>query len=312
MLVSLSACGKTNKDAGSGTDKRSAQTASGTEVTFKDSLGRTVTVDSPKRVAVMLGSFADVWSLAGGKDTIAAAGNDAWTEFDLGLGKDVVNLGSVMHPDVETLLSLDPDFVIASSNTKANVNMLETLEKAKINVAYFNVSNFESYLDMLNTCCKITGKPENYKKYGTDVAKQVEDAKARVGKEHPSVLCIRATSSNCIAKSSKDNVLGEMLSNLGCVNIADTDSGILENLSMEAIIDKDPDFIFVILHGVDEDKAEGVFKEAYLNNPSWQNLTAVKNGNCHVMDSHLFDLKPNDRWGKAYEELVDILYPEES
>ena len=32
--------------------------------TFTDDLGRAVTVDSPERVACLLGSFADVWVLA--------------------------------------------------------------------------------------------------------------------------------------------------------------------------------------------------------------------------------------------------------
>ena len=45
-------------------------------VTFTDALGRTVTVESPKRVAALIGSFADVWCLAGGKDTLVAAADD--------------------------------------------------------------------------------------------------------------------------------------------------------------------------------------------------------------------------------------------
>jgi len=28
-----------------------------------------------------------------------------------------------------------------------------------------------------------------------------------------------------------------------------------------------------------------------------------------VMDNQLFNLKPNARWGEAYETLADILYP---
>ena len=41
-------------------------------VTFNDTLGRTVTVESPKRVAALIGSFADVWCLAGGRDSLVA------------------------------------------------------------------------------------------------------------------------------------------------------------------------------------------------------------------------------------------------
>ena len=44
--------------------------------TFEDDLGRTVTLDAPARVAALTGSFADIWCLAGGKDTLVAAALD--------------------------------------------------------------------------------------------------------------------------------------------------------------------------------------------------------------------------------------------
>ena len=68
---------------------QSASAAQADSVTFTDDLGRTVTVDSPKRVAALIGSFADVWCIAGGKDTLVAAADDTWTQFDLDLDESV-------------------------------------------------------------------------------------------------------------------------------------------------------------------------------------------------------------------------------
>ena len=45
-------------------------------VSFVDDLGRTVTVSNPQRVACLLGSFAQVWQLAGGE--VIATADDAW------------------------------------------------------------------------------------------------------------------------------------------------------------------------------------------------------------------------------------------
>ena len=56
--------------------------------------------------------------------------------------------------------------------------------------------------------------------------------------------------------------------------------------------------------------AEAVLESTLLSNPAWETLTAVKEGNYHIMDSNLYNLKPNARWGEAYEKLADILYPE--
>ena len=103
-------------------------------VTFNDTLGRTVTVESPKRVAALIGSFADVWCLAGGKDPLVAAADDTWTQSELGLPETVVNLGGVKEPSAEALLAAQPDFVIGSAKTAADVDLLPTLEQAGIRI----------------------------------------------------------------------------------------------------------------------------------------------------------------------------------
>ena len=166
-------------------------------VTFTDDLGRQVTVENPQRVAVLIGSYADIWCLAGGKDTLVAAANDAWTSFDLGLGEDVANLGGVKETNLEVLLAAQPDLVLASSNTAAQVDLLPTLEQAGLNVAYFMVSNFDEYLHMLDICTQLTGDREAYERYGLDVEEKIEEVRKRVTGSRPTVLYIRATGSSC-------------------------------------------------------------------------------------------------------------------
>lgn len=283
----------------------------GTAVTFTDGLGRSLTVDSPRRVAALIGSFADMWCLAGGKDTLVAAAADTWTQFSLDLPDTVQNLGAVKEPSAETLLAVQPDLVLASTKTQADIDLLPTLEQAGIPVAYFDVSSFSDYLEMLEICTRITGCPERYEQYGTAVQAQVEEAKARAeGKEAPTVLYLRATGGSCKVKNSKGSVLGEMLEDLRCTNIADSDASLLEELSMESILAADPDYIFLVLQGGNQEKARQTLEKAVLSNPAWQQLTAVKEGRCHYMDQALYNLKPNARWGEAYEGLAEILYGE--
>ena len=278
-------------------------------VTFTDDLGREVTVEPPERVAALIGSFADIWCLAGGKDTLVAAAHDSWTQFDLGLDDTVADLGGVKETNLEALLAAKPDFVLASSNTEANVALLDTLEAAGIPCAYFTVAGFDDYLRLLDICCRLTGQEENFRQYGEALRQQVDDAKARADGSAPRVLYVRATGASVKVKNSRDSVLGEMLADLGAVNIADGGSGLLEELSMEVIIREDPEHIFVVIQGSDPAPAEKLLRQTLLDNPAWEGLTAVKEGRFHVMDPQLYNTKPNARWGEAYEHLSQILYP---
>ena len=291
---------------------QSASAAQADSVTFTDDLGRTVTVDSPKRVAALIGSFADVWCIAGGKDTLVAAADDTWTQFDLDLDESVINLGKVSEPSAETLLTAQPDFVLASTKTSADVELMPTLENAGIPTAYFDVSSFEDYLRMLEICTRITGCEDRYEQYGTLVQEQVDAAIASAqDKQGPTVLYLRATGSSCKVKNSQNTVLGEMLADLGCTNIADSDESLLETLSMEAILQADPECIFIVLQGSDQEKARQTLEKAVLSNPAWQQLRAVQQNKCYYMDQQLYNVKPNARWGEAYEGLAEILYGQE-
>ena len=109
------------------------------------------------------------------------------------------------------------------------------------------------------------------------------------------------------AKNSQDSVLGEMLAALGCINIADSDESLLENVSVEHILKEDPDFIFFAQVGDDMDEIKANVQKFIDENPIWQELTAVKEGRVYYMDKALYNLKPNDRWGEAYEKLNELL-----
>lgn len=317
-LLLLAGCGAASSgpasSAGGASAAATAPADSGAACTFTDDLGREVTLEAaPRRVAALTGSYADIWCTAGGRDTLVASASDAWTDFDLGLGEEVANIGGAMGVSVEELLAAAPDLVLASTNIPSNQEMLPALEAAGVDVAFFSVDTFEDYLRMLEICTGLTGSPEAYQTYGEAVAEEIEAARARAAaaleEQGPEkVLYIRAAASVVKPKGSSGTVLGEMLADLGCINIADQDQSLLEDLSMEAILAADPDKILIVLQGADPEPAKAQLEGEVLSNPAWQQLTAVREGRVYYMDKDLYHLKPNARWGEAYDRLVEILY----
>lgn len=317
MIFSFAACSADENNSSDIGDTVSSEvseesyTAESTETdyTYTDALGREVSITSHERVACLMGSFADMWCIAGGKESLVASADDTWTGFDLDLSDTVQNLGQIKEPNLEVLLESEPDLVFASSKMQSNTDMLETLEKAGISVVYLDVTGFEDYLSVLKMMTDLTGDSEAYEKNGEALKTQIEEAKSRQDGSEPSVCIIRVAGTAVSVKGSDDTVLSEMCKDLGCKNIADEHESLLENLSMETIIEADPDFIFVVYQGTDEEASSKVFEENVSSNEAWSSLSAVKNGNFYVMDRTLYNLKPNARWGEAYEKLADIIYP---
>lgn len=315
LSLLLSACGQTAQppaQSGSQSADLSQPADDSSEegkIAFTDALGQEFSIEAPERVAVMIGSFADVWVLAGGEDTMVATANDAWESYGLELGEHTVNIGSPMKPNGELVLGAQPDLVIASSLSPSNLELQETFQRAGIPAAYFDVSSFRDYLDLLDLFTRLTGHPENYETYGTAVKAQVDGAVQRraVYSYTPTVLTIQVSGSSVKVKNSEDNVLGPMLAELGCENIADRDGSLLEELSLEAILQADPDFIFAVYHGTDEEAAQANLEETLLSNPAWASLSAVQRGDFHILERRMYSLKPNALWGDAYEQLADIL-----
>lgn len=279
-------------------------------VTFTDALDREVNVaQNVDRVACLIGSFADVWMLAGGN--VCATADDAWEDFGLDL-KDAVNIGGAHSPSLELVIASDPDFVIASASTASNVEMKDVLENAGITVAYFDVDNFDDYLKMLDICTDITGRKDLYDQNGLAVKMSIENIKNKVKQinipeNDRKILLLRASSGFVKVKGSEGTILGEMLADLGLVNIADSDATLLENLSVESVIKQEPYRIFVVTMGSDTDKAMKSLDKLLSENPAWMQLEAIKENRLYVMDRTLFNIKPNAKWAKSYEKIKEIL-----
>lgn len=284
-----------------------AASAEKTYYTFEDSLGNTVELEEkPQKVVALSGSYAETWILAGGD--IAGTTDDSISERSMKLPENTKIVGTVKEPNLEEILSLSPDFIILSSDIESHLELQDTLIKANIPHAYFKVEQFEDYLRMLDICTDITGSKDLYKTNGLDMQNEIEEVKSKIISSNSSVLFIRAYSGGAKAKDD-DNFACRILDELGTTNIASKHQSLLEELSIEEIIEEDPDYIFVTTMGNTE-KAIEAMKSGIEKNPAWNNLSAVKNDRYIVLPKELFHYKPNARWGESYEYIAKIIYPE--
>lgn len=277
---------------------------------FADALDQEIAVQKPERVVALMGSFAEIWLDAGGE--LTAVTDDAFEERGLALPEPVVTVGTYNNPSVEQILACDPDFVILSSETKEHVALKETFKQAGITAAYFDVTYFEDYLKMLKICTDITGRDDLYEKNGLAVKEQIHTIITKSKDQTPkTVLLLITYSGGAIVKNSQC-MTGKMLKDLGCVNIADQNQSLLKEFNIESIIKADPDYIFVVAMGNDEELAEKNLKKTVENNPAWNGLSAVQNGRYIILPKEKFLYKPDAKWGDSYAYLSEILYGNQS
>lgn len=278
-------------------------------ITFTDSLGKTIIMKkNPERVVSLYTSYLDLWDMAGGK----VVGRPDTKEAVPAAAKEVETIGLYTSPNLEKILALQPDLILINSDLSAQVALIPIFEKNNIPYAALKYDTFSDYAKILKIYTSLTDREDIYQTKGVEVGKKIDSIIAKVPRDRkPSVLLLLG-STKSVSVRLPNTTVGEMLKDLGTENIA-YDSNLkasdMEVFSMERVIEKNPDFIFVQTMG-DIDETTARVKKDIESNPAWGYLTAVKEGRYIFLPKDLFLFKPNDRYAEAYEKLAKMLYPD--
>lgn len=259
-----------------------------------------------QKVIALSKSNAELWVLAGGE--LVATSDDA-LKID-GLNEDVVSLGDMDHVSLEAVAALEPDLLILFSSDPAQKALGEAASEIGIPVYFTNIDNFSDYKGVMKEFTAMTGREDLFEKNVVKVGENIDRIKESVPKENTQQTYLLLHVSATKSKAEKNDYFAcEIFNDMGLTNVA-ADESIFNELSMEAVISADPDYIFVVPRG-DEKKAMAEFEGIFASDPAWQELTAVKNKRYTLLSKDLFGLKPNDRWDTAYEEAYKLIVSDE-
>ncbi len=280
-------------------------------ITFTDDAGAEITLlQKPKKVAALFSSHAEMVLLSGGSVdiTVGEAAERGFVSEDTPL----VDSGAGKSINTELLISHSPDLVIGSYDIASHRESAELLNTAGIPAALFHVENFNDYERVMKILCEIFDGKEQYEKNVVAVKAEIEEVLSSVPDgQKKKILFVRCASSAKAtkAKTKNENFVCEMLDEMNTCNIAENAKVLLDGLSAEEIISEDPDFIFFSAMGNEE--AAKKYMTGVLESKEWQTLSAVKTGKYAFLDKELFQYKPNNRWGRAYRTLAELLYGQE-
>ncbi len=282
----------------------------GQTVSFTDDLGQEISIPRPRRVVSLMGSFTEIWLLAGGRDSLVGTAVDAQDKRDLGLPESVASVGTYQSPNLEAILALSPDLVLLSSETVRTDNHVAfkgSLATAGIPAAYFSVTHFDDYLRMLDICCQLTGDQQAYSRNGLEVRSEIDQILEQYRLENSPTALLLVTYSGGIRPQASTTMTGGMLAQLGCRNIIDDYPSLLKDFSMESVMEIDPDYILVIPMGYSDEDALRALTTSVEENPAWNSLSAVGGKRYHPLPPEKFMFKPNNRWAESYRYLGEFL-----
>lgn len=258
--------------------------------------------DVPERVIALSRSNAELWMLAGG--SLAGITEDALSLE--GLSENVVVIGTISKPNTEAIIGLNPDLVLFASDIPSQKNLQTQLEGLNIRCVEVSLNSFSDYAEVMKQFTELTGREDLYRENVAATDQRIQSILAEYKPEEgfATFLTLRVSSvKNKVLKA--DHFANEIFSNLGLVNIVQ-DESTWDDLNVEAVIEADPDYIFIVLQG-DSDKAVESYSKEFESRSAWQNLKAVKSGRLFFLPKGYFQYKPNAKWDEAYEYALEII-----
>lgn len=256
----------------------------------------------------LVSTAADITEILDGlllSESIVAADS-----YSLGIGNvdpEVCTL-DYTNPDVETIISLEPDVVFVSgSSTDGTVDPYSALSDAGVNVVYIpTAESISGIIDNIELIAKNTGAEDKAEELTASIDEAVADAKARaesLGGEKVSVY-FEISAAPWFYSFGSNTYLDEIISICGGENIYSEETGWISNTE-ESILAANPQVILtnVMYDGYD-------YNEIY-SREGWEAIDAVVNHRVYSIDANASS-RGSQNIVKAIQEISLAIIPDES
>lgn len=308
LVGGLTACGDSDTAASAGSSASKAADVAGTpeyQAARATALAQFPTPPATKVVAASV-PIAEVLDLL----AVPVAGVPSTTTQQLPASLDgAQRIGTVKSLDVEKIVSLSPDLVIASEGARSSV--AAALASTKTPTAFLkteNVDDLRFAVDVLSTAFDREDR-------GREILATMDGhldtlTSAGDGKDTPKVLALIGAADSFMVMNG-NSFLGSLLNKAGADNIAESSLHAKETFSavnLENIIAAAPDVVLVLKSG-DQAAGQAAFDAEVAQNPAWKSLPAYQNQRIHVVDYNTFGYTSVTGLDTAVPELTGLLHP---
>ncbi len=269
----------------------------GSHLKLEDAYHRVITIDkAPSRVVSVAPNITEIIFALGKGEMLV--GRTEYCDYPTEAG-GIESIGSVMEPNIEKIVALNPDIVIASTHFQKG--SLKKLEDAGIKVAVLDrEESFDGVYQLIRQVGQVLHSNERAAGLVSDLQKKVADITVKIANApKPKVYYVVFYGDSGSYTAGKDTFIGNMLKMAGGDNIAADSEG--WQYSIEKIVEKDPDILICSKYYHT--------KEVIVKSPGFKSLKAVKAGRVLEIDHNLLD-RQGPRLAEGLETLARLLHPE--
>lgn len=281
-------------------DNSVQESASGAEGNFPVSVvsgdvesGEEITIEQePSRIVSLSPSATEVLFDIGAGDQVVAVDEYSTYPDDAPL---VEGLSGYM-PNVESVLTHDPDLVVVSEDDEALASGLEATDVPMLIIPA--VADIEGVYEQVERLGVATGNTEDAEAKVEEMQSDIEEAIASV----PDAIKDAGLTYYHELDSSYYSItdatfIGDIYSQFGLSSIANESDTDYPQLSSEAIIDANPDLMFFA-----NQDSEGLTLDQIAERPGWDTIDAVKNRAMIALNEDLAS-----RWGTRTAEFIKLI-----
>ena len=274
-------------------------------LTFTDDMGRTITLDKyPQRIVSTSPSLTETLFFVGAGDTLV--GRDDFSVYPDAV-LDVPSFGSLFADfPAEAILGMQPDLVLAAQIISPD--QVKTMEDLGLTVYWqSNPQSFDDLYSNIQDIAALVGKTDEVKSAVTGLelrVQAVEDTVATAAEKPVVFYELDATDPNNPWTAGTGSFIDLVLTSAGAVNAGAVLQGDFAQISVESLIQQNPDYIIL-----GDSDFGGVTPEMVAARGGWDTMPAVENGNVFAFNSNLLSL-PGPRLVDGLEAVARIIHPE--
>ncbi|GAA0720888.1 siderophore ABC transporter substrate-binding protein [Clostridium malenominatum] len=255
------------------------------ELTITHELGETILNKNPKKVVVFDYGILDSLDKIG-IDVIALPKSNIPSHLEKYKDDKYINVGTLQEPNFEKINELKPDLVIISAR---QAKLYEEFKKISPTV-YLTISN-ENYIDSFNSNMRVLGKIFDKEAFVDKELKKTHDnikmLKEDIESSGKNALILMVNEGS-LSAYGEDSRFGIIHKGFGFTpadkNIKTSTHG--QNVSFEYVVEKNPDYIFVIDRGAVV--GNNTTAKQVLENDLIKTTSAYKNNKIIYLNSHIW------------------------